>query len=88
MTFLLLHSGLQSQAALAFGRKTVERKAGARNWATGGRYLPDEYSQMKTRYKFSHRAGNTYYWYAVKPLIRDSSSELIFCNVDWFWGQL
>jgi hypothetical protein len=38
---------------------------------------------MKTRYTFSHRAGGTYYWFATKPT--DSRTEMITCNVEWFW---
>lgn len=39
---------------------------------------------MKTRYRFSHRAGGFYYWYSVLPI--DSRHEEIVCPADWFWN--
>lgn len=42
---------------------------------------------MKLRYRFSHRgADNRYYWYSNR-LPGDSRSELVSCDVDWFWGR-
>lgn len=41
----------------------------------------------RTRYRFLHRGGDTYYWEAVVPT--DSRTEQVNCNVQWFWtGQL
>lgn len=41
----------------------------------------------KTRYRFSHQADGTYYWYGVSRVsARDSRYELITCPVGWFWG--
>lgn len=42
----------------------------------------------RTAYRFSHRSedGKTYYWWSKRPLPGDSRSELIICNVDWFWA--
>lgn len=42
---------------------------------------------MKTRYRFSHRAGNTYYWYSELPLRGESRHICITCPVHWFWGN-
>lgn len=41
---------------------------------------------MNAKYKFSHRSddGRTYYWWG--PRI-DSRSELVSCNVEWFWSK-
>lgn len=38
---------------------------------------------MRTRYKFSHRAGGRYYWRRRVP--GTVYEEVISCNVDWFW---
>jgi hypothetical protein len=40
---------------------------------------------MKTRYKFSHRGGDKYYWISILPIARDSRHEQISCSVEWFW---
>lgn len=41
-----------------------------------------------TRYKFSHRSddGKTYYWQSLER-VRGSLVEMIWCSVDWFWGD-
>jgi hypothetical protein len=41
--------------------------------------------RVRTRYRFSHRAGGFYYWQAVLPT--DSRYEQIRCSVDWFWAN-
>jgi hypothetical protein len=38
-------------------------------------------------YKFSHRAGDTYYWRRRATGFGSSYEEVISCNVDWFWGK-
>lgn len=38
----------------------------------------------RTRYTFSHRSGDKYYWYATRDT--DSRTEQISCPVAWFWG--
>jgi hypothetical protein len=39
---------------------------------------------VKPKYKFSHRAGNLYYWYSERPV--DSRYVQMVCRVSWFWG--
>lgn len=41
---------------------------------------------MRTKYKFSHRAGNLYYWESVGTIgIGESRHSRIICSVEWFW---
>jgi len=42
---------------------------------------------VKTRYRFSHRAGDYYYWVATTHPFRDSRTEHVHCRVDWFWSK-
>jgi hypothetical protein len=45
------------------------------------------YSFLRTRYRFSHRAGDRYYWVAATRLPGDSRTEHVSCPVDWFWNR-
>lgn len=42
---------------------------------------------MKLKYRFSHRSddGLTYYWKGPH-IPGDSRSEVVWCNVQWFWS--
>lgn len=40
---------------------------------------------MRTKYKFSHRAGGKYYWKARVPG-QTAYEESVSANVLWFWG--
>lgn len=42
---------------------------------------------MKLKYRFSHRSdnGRTYYWEGPR-IPGDSRSEMVRCNVQWFWS--
>lgn len=42
-------------------------------------------TKPRRKYKFSHRAGRTYFWESVEKV--DSRVEQITCNVSWFWGR-
>ena len=43
---------------------------------------------MKIKYKFSHRAGDLYYWTSVNRVsANDSRYETIVCSVNWFWSK-
>jgi hypothetical protein len=43
---------------------------------------------MKTKYKFSHRAGGRLYWTAPAPGFGPAYEELVSCNALWFWGDI
>jgi hypothetical protein len=40
--------------------------------------------KCRVKYRFSHRAGDYYYWYSTLP-VAGSLYEQIICPVRWFW---
>lgn len=41
----------------------------------------------RTRYRFVHRGGDTYYWQSTTTMPNDSRVEQVRCAVSWFWGK-
>lgn len=42
----------------------------------------------RTRYRFSHREGDRYYWESVLPIgPNESRHEAIICRVGMFWRE-